>query len=468
MREDVIDWVRANYGCAASGAIYRKIAVWEDWWRGKSRGFHEFWENTIGVGPVRRELYSLRMAKKICEDWAALLLNDRTYFHAEGEAGEFLSRIFHREEFWKRSNHLIERAFASGTGACLLRLENAALDTDGRLYPGAETRVRFDFVDGDHIIPISVEGGRITEAAFVSEVRRRGESLLYVEIHLREKDGYVIQNRYFRDSPFAEDAELTGEVLPDDMAACVMRTGCPYPFFSILTPNIQNAAEEGCGLGQSVYADAIDCLKGVDLAFNNFCRDLKLGGKKVFINQSLIARDDYGNTYTPDDVAQQLFVSVGDTDIAEHPLIEEHNPALRTAENRDAVQSQLDYLSFRCGLGTKHYLFNAADGRSRLTATQYMGERQDTRQNTAKHAKNVTTYIMSVVRPLLWLGKHCMGFPIDEDAAISIRYDDSYFTDTDSERSRDLREVEAGLMSPDAFRMRWYGECAGDEGKTTF
>ena len=84
MREDIIDWIRAEYGCAASVGIYRKIEQWEDWWRGKCRGFHEYWENSVSGGPIRRELYSLRMAKKICEDWAALLLNDRTYFRASG------------------------------------------------------------------------------------------------------------------------------------------------------------------------------------------------------------------------------------------------------------------------------------------------------------------------------------------------------------------------------------------------
>ena len=364
MREDVMDWVRTTYGCAASAGIYRKIALWEDWWRGKCRGFHEYWENAASGGPVRRELFSLRMAKKICEDWAALLLNDRTYFHADGEAGAYLGAVFERESFWERSNHLVERAFASGTGACLLRLEDAVAGEDGTLLPGGGMRVRFDFVDGGHILPISVERGQIVEAAFVSEIRRRGENYLYAEIHLREADGYVIRNRYFRDSAFGE--ALADCELPPDMAPGEMRTGSPYPFFAILTPNIQNAAEEGCGLGQSVYADAIDCLKGVDLAFNNFCRDLKLGGKKVFINQSLIARDDYGNTYTPDDVAQQLFVSVGDTDLSEHPLIEEHNPTLRTTENREAVQSQLDYLAFRCGLGAKHYLFGSAEHRETL------------------------------------------------------------------------------------------------------
>ena len=104
------------------------------------------------------------------------------------------------------------------------------------------------------------------------------------------------------------------------------------------------------------------------------------------------------------------------------------------------------------------------EGKTRLTATQYMGERQDTRQNIVKHTKNVTTYVLSVIRPLLWLAVHRFGqAQVDENAAIVIHYDDSYFTDTESDRTRDLREVEAGLMTRDEFRLRWYS--AGDGGK---
>ena len=207
----------------------------------------------------------------------------------------------------------------------------------------------------------------------------------------------------------------------------------------------------------SVYADAIDCLKGVDLAFNNFCRDIKLGGKKVFLNQTLVSRDEWGNILTPDDVAQQLFVTVGDADIADHPMITEHNPELRSAENAEAVQCQLNYLSFRCGLGAHHYTFADAEGRARLTATQYMGERQDMRQNMAKHQKNVERFLRGAVRALLWCAARVIGLPADEDCAVRVRFDDSYFTDTESQRERDLRELAAGVLTAEEYRRKWIG-----------
>ena len=478
IREDLLARIRETYGCAVSGGMYNKIRRWEDWWRGDVEGFHSYLENAAFGHPVRRRMYGMRMAKKVCEDWAALLLNDRTEIRLGDESAEaWLSRVLAEGDWWRRSNYLVERAFAVGTGACLIRVDGVrkqewkTAGTDDSVTEDAEllrgtapdctgihgwskegnpVRIWFDFVDASGIVPISVEGGRITEAAFVSEITLRGQAYDYLEVHIKRGGTYVIHNRYFKRT----DGGLQEVHLPD-MPEREIDTGCPYPFFAILTPNIQNTAEGAGGLGQSIYGDALDCLRGVDLAFNNFCRDLKLGGKKVFINQSLIRRDDAGNLYTPDDVAQQLFMTVGDSDLADNPMIEEHNPSLRTEENREAVQAQLDYLAFRCGLGTRQYLFSGVQGKAQLTATQYTGERQDMRQNCAKHAQNVTAYLQAVVLPLLWTAVNLLGRPFAVQG-VRVRYDDSYFIDTESERARDLREVEAGLMEPEPFRRRWY------------
>lgn len=484
IEQELMALVAENYGCAVDPRMYEKIGVWEDWWRGSVEGFHTYLESAAFGNPVRRRMYGLRMAKKVCEDWATLLLNDRTYLRLEdAQAEAWVEQVLSEGDFWRRSNYLVEKTFATGTGACLIRVDgigaaewragdNAFVGEDpegtvllrewlgqergihGFSRDGHPVRIWFDFVDAGQIIPISVEGGQITEAAFVSRITLRGKDYDYLEVHLRQTDGYTIHNRYF----CREKGKYTEVSLPD-MPSREIRTGCPYPFFAILTPNIQNTTAHCGGLGQSIYGDALDCLRGVDLAFNNFCRDLRLGGKKVFINHSLIQRDDSGNLYTPDDVAQQLFMTVGDSDLSDTPLIEEHNPSLRTEENRDAVQAQLDYLSFRCGLGTKHYLFSSTMAKTTMTATQYTGERQDMRQNCSKHAQNVTAYLTHVLRPLLWLAVRMLGKTF-APGGIRIDYDDSYFIDAESERARDLREVEAGLMEPAQFRKRWYGEAS--------
>ena len=398
----VFDYLEKHHGICVNYDFYSKIDEWTAWWRGFCKPFHEFSENGIGGMPCKRELYRMNMAKKVCEDWASLLLTERAYITpSDRRADEWLrgkdgSHGFIRDsDFMIRANHLTEKAFALGTGACILKLDGV-YTSRGRLIGGRDSSISVDFVDASHIIPISQKNGRITEAAFVSEIMEDGQNLVYIEIHRTSPGGYVIYNECLKANggalePYDGTQNLLGEV----------HTGSHVPFFSILTPNITNNIDERYGLGISVFSDAVDCLKGVDLAYNNFCRDIKLGGKKVFLNQSLIMRDERGAVYTPDDVAQQLFVTLGDGDISDNLMITEHNPELRTSENAEAVQHQLDYLSFRCGLGTRHYLFSGVQGKAQLTATQYMGEKQDMIQNVAKHRIHLEAFLCTAVRDSL-------------------------------------------------------------------
>jgi len=459
MDNAIIEYLAAVHGIRAPGAFYSKIAEWDAWRRGFYKPFHTFMEGRAAGLPVARELYRLNMAQKICEDWASLILGEKTYIHAADEtASRWLSGEDGEHGFIgeaaliRRSSALVEKAFALGTGAAILRLDGVHCDGN-RLVRSPSARLRVDFVDAGHIVPVSVGSDGITEAAFVSEVNERGKDLVYLEIHRREPDGYVITNEWL--------SYADGKLVPADHMSKVpreIRTGSPVPFFSVLTPATVNCIDERCGLGASVYANAIDCLKGVDLAFNNFCRDLKLGGKKVFINRSLVVRDEAGNVFTPDDVAQQLFVTVGDSDLADDTMITEHNPSLRTEENSDAVQHQLDYLSFRCGLGTRHYLFSGVQGKAQLTATQYTGERQDLIQNTARHRLTLERFLTGIVRASLWAAQNILGIALDSRTALNVVFDDSYFIDSESERERDRAEVAAGLMLPYEYRMKWRGE----------
>ncbi len=455
----IFDYLKERHGIEAPRPYYAVIEEWDAWRRGFWRPFHEFTESSAGGRPIKRELYRLNMAKKICEDWASLLLGERTVINAaDNGTSEWLfgtdgcAGVVGDCGLLRQLGRVCERVFALGTGAAILRLDGVELE-DGRLRPTPAAKMHVDFVDAAHIVPISTDCHGVYEAAFISESRHRGRELCYIELHRLAEDGYVITNEWLE----LRDGKLC-ECEPDRPIAREIRTGSRTPLFALLTPNIENHIDERCGLGVSVYSQAIDCLKGVDLAFNNFCRDLKLGGKKVFMNRSLVMRDENGTMYTPDDVAQQLFVTIGDGELSSDTMICEHNPELRTEENADAVQHQLDYLSFRCGLGTRHYLFSGVQGKAQLTATQYTGERQDLIQNTAKHRINVEDFLRRILRAMLWAGHDVLMLRVDPETELTVRFDDSYFIDSESERTRDRAEVEAGLMRPFEYRMKWRGE----------
>lgn len=406
----------------------------------------------------------MRMAKKVCEDWASLLLNEKTTLTIEGaKESDFLqgndgeSGILGQLHFWPEANALVEKAFYSGTGAFILKIDGMQIQ-DGFVAAGESTKIRIEYLPAQCIIPLTVQGGDIIEAAFISEVIQNGKTYLYLEEHCKEPDGYVIKNRYFRnDNNQMEEVPLPAGIAP------VFRTRSPYPLFAIVRPNIVNPYDYSLGMGVSVFAGAIDNLKGVDLAYNNFCRDFELGGKKVFYNESLIkdCYDAQGNLFrvVPDETLQQLFIKVGEPDLDDKNPITEFNPTLRVTENIDGIQAHLDYLSFKCGLGTKHYQFNAG---SIVTATQYSGDKQELVQNASKHCIVLANALQRIMRAILWAGKNVMNLPLNPEASIAVNFDDGYIIDAETERMRDLQEVRDGLMQRWEYRVKWYGE---DEAK---
>ena len=439
-----------------STGYYSKVDEWKDWWRGFHEPFHQYRELAGDNGMKTRKLYTLKMAKKVCEDWASILLNEKTEIVVEDETSNQLihgdNGVLDNNDFWQLGNALVEKAFYSGTGAFVLKLDGMGLQGE-TVIKSPKAKIKIDYLTAHNIIPLTIRNGKIIEVAFASEVLNRGKRYLYLEIHEIENGKYKITNRYFSN----EDGQLKESSLPNGILP-VVNTGTDIPLFAIFSPNIVNTIPNSNGLGMSVFAQAIDNLKGVDLAFNNFCRDFKLGGKKVFYSDNLIRTDLDGNKITPDDMMQQLFSVVGELPLLENgksSLMTEYNPDLRVQDNRDGIQAHLDYLSFKVGFGTKHYQFN---GSTVVTATQYSGDKQELIQNAAKHYIVIEKALQQIVRAILWAGKEILGQPVNPDAKITINFEDSYIIDKESERQRDLQEIRDGIMQKWEYRTKWYGE----------
>ena len=455
----VLQYLNRKFSAGLQTEYYSNIRLWKAWWQGHVKSFHTFHELS-GDKVLERQLYSMKMAKKVCEDWASILLNEKTEIAIADKASSVFVQgpkqttgVLGDNDFWEHGNELVERAFYSGTGAFVLRLENMAVSADGTVLRSPETQIGIDYLDAMYIYPISIKRGKITEAAFASVQLVQGKWQVYLEEHTLQNGKYIITNELFD--------YMSGSLLPKALPpgiAPVLNTGSSVPWFSIIEPNISNNRLYNNGLGISVYGNAIDELQNVDIAFNNFVKDFKLGGKKVFYNKSMVRRTKDGTAVTPDDIAQQLFLQVdadSDVDADLKTLVQEYNPTLRVDENTKGVQAALDYLSFKCGLGTRYYSF---DGGTIQTATQYTGERQDLVQNANKHYIVVERALQSLVRGILYIGREILGQPVQEDTEIEIRFEDSYIIDKEQERARDKDDVRDGIMQKWEYRAKWYGE----------
>ena len=470
MNKLLIAWINENLGYSISDKYYSRIDEWLNWWRGYYKPFHRF-SYSNGKRKIERDLYTSKMGKKVCEDWASILLNSKTHIKISDEATNLFVQgrretegILGANSFWTKGNRLVEKAFATGTGAVTIhasgiRLTGSGGDLTVAVSPNAS--LDFNYLSADYIIPLTVDNDRITEAAFASSITEKGKKYLLLEVHTLDGNGcYIIENHRF----LAENEQLAEEELPSNMIRRFC-TGSPVPWFAIFMPNIENDAEDNNGLGVSIIHGAIDALKAVDLCFNNFCSDFYLGQKKIFMEKSLVEMDDVGNEIAPDDVHQQLFTFIKfpeENQSDGKKFIQEFNPALRVDDNTKGVQSALDYLSFKCGLGNKHYQFN---GGTVVTATQYTGDKQDLIQNADKHYAEVERFLLSLVRSVIHIGKNLMGADVADNAEIEIDFDRSVIIDDTAERLQDLQEVRDGLMAKWEYRVKWYGETENEAKK---
>ena len=74
-----LNYLNKTRGWAIDADYYGHIETWRQWWQGSVPKVHTR-AAEYANGTKKRPIASLRMPKRVCEDWANLLLNDRTTF----------------------------------------------------------------------------------------------------------------------------------------------------------------------------------------------------------------------------------------------------------------------------------------------------------------------------------------------------------------------------------------------------
>lgn len=425
MSSVIRDYLKKEFH-TASDETYSHIDEWLEWYQGDVRKFHEY-SVYNGVSVTKHRRYSMGMAKKICEDWANLLLSEKVAIKA-GSYEKRLEALLDRNNFRVRGNQLVELAFALGTGAFVE-------------YMGEEREIVIDYVRADMIYPLSWDNGDVTECAFASTRVVDGRERIYLQIHRTGKpdgepaedpDRYYIENRYL-------DAESGKELeIPEGIEA-VAGTGYEKPLFQILTPNICNNIDLDSPLGVSVYANSIPQLKGCDLIYDSYVNEFVLGRKRVLVPISMAKRmmQEEGVQMPAFDPNDTVFYQMPGDRQADLKLTEV-DMSIRAQEHELGIQRSLDLLSLKTGMGTGRYQFDSSGGAK--TATEVISDKSDLYQNRQRNAILVRNAVTALVRAVSFLD-------IGREMEATVDFDDSIIEDTNTTIDRNIKLVEAGLRS---------------------
>ncbi|GCA66167.1 hypothetical protein KGMB01110_06030 [Mediterraneibacter butyricigenes] len=435
-------------------SFYRKIAEWISWYEGNVRRF-SFYRVYTGRGTYKRcQRKSMGMAKKLSEDIADLLLNERVTITLNDEkTNEFVQQILEKNRFLVMGNDCQERKAFTGTVAYIPYLDHVEITEDGEILSG---EISINYVDAPNIYPVSWTNGRVTECVFTFPHTVARKKYVQVQSHLLENGEYVIRNTVLKcESGSQEGTELSKEewrkLKPFKTLAEEVKTGSSEPQFVIDRLNITNNADENNPMGIAIFANAIDVLKKLDIEYDSYCNEFELGRKRIFVKPELLTNTDGSPAFDPDD---SVFYALPEDDANSEGLLKEVDMTLRADQHSKAINDDLNYLSLKCGFGTDRYQFGASGAK---TATEIISENSDMYRMLKKHEILLEDALKQLIRIIIRLGI-VLNYSLDADAEIVINFDDSIIEDKETERNRDRQDVSMGVMSHAEYRAKWYGE----------
>lgn len=422
------------------------VEEWYEWYQGYVQKFHSY-SVFNGRRKVNMKRMSLAMAKRVCEDWANLLINEHTDITLSNEEAQAaVEQIFEDCHFWRKANDGVEKTFALGSGAFVVTVNDIEINDAGDIISNDKARVKVSFVNAKKIRPITFEDGDITECAFITV----GDKKTTIAVHLLDDDGnYQIHNIVCEGT---DEDNLTYS--PDNYY--VFDTKSPTPWFYVFRPNVANNIELNSPLGVSVFANAIHVLESIDLFFDSYVNEITLGRMRIFVN----AKQTTYNVKTGEEIEvfdsnDVVFYTLPEADNDDGVFIKNETPTLRITDHQTGLQSQLNLLSQACGFGTNRYKF---DGGSIATATQIVSENSDLFRNLKKHEIIIEEALKTVVKAVIYASNTFTNTYIDPAVNIEIKFDDSIIEDKASEQANDRMDVSMGVMSKAEFRAKWYNE----------
>ena len=453
---------------------------------------------------------SIHPAMRVCQEWGSLLLNDKTQVVCEEQAcTDWLSEFFTRTGFMPAAQATVVKAFGMGTGAWALWV-----DADAR-------KVRIRHYDARMVLPLSWDEEGVSECAFVTRVFYRGKAFDQLQMHLRgglgvdggssspftpshgnpggaspsqpspspshampgpdtssesSSHGNASSDSY--PAPLPSQSSLShgnegtyriitvlfdeeGNIVEPSGVCAEYDTGSAFPTFSIVRPAIDNTRVDMSPYGQSVFANAIDAVQAVDIAFDAIFNEISVSKMRIFLSDVMFDKETSGT-------GKKVTIPFGKNDctvfrkvMSTDDMIQEFAPALRTSSQAEAFRIALQMLGDLTGFGIQYFDFDNAGYVK--TATEVSSDNSQLMRNIARHEHALEQSIASICRSLMSVYRS-LGEDIPDEGTVRVDFDDSVITDTAAEKRLAMSEVGVTLH-PYEYRMRFYGESEDEARK---
>jgi A118 family predicted phage portal protein len=317
---------------------------------------------------------TIKFAKFVCGEIGRLatLAIDVTF---DGARKEYMT------QFWEKSVHDRIREWTELMCACgtvILKPNGTGVDL--------VTPDRFEItsIDGNH---------NITGIVFQDSYREGDEYFTKLEYHrfftasVRMPDAeeytettyYSISNRAFVSKNAGEigkpiDLNMTNWAALQPDVHITKRNGeqINSMLFGLFRMPSSNDIDLSSPLGLSAFADAIEELKDLDIAYSRNAEEIEESRRMVIVDDRLIAKpaykDEKGNTVRPTVKMPKFFKALAGVGVRDEEVYHEVNPTLNTDTRKSGINQQLSLVGVKCGFSNGYFVIDEKTGM--VTATQ--------------------------------------------------------------------------------------------------
>jgi len=310
-------------------------------------------------------------------------------------------------------------------------------------------------VQADGFFPSSFDAaGNVTGAAFTERYVCGSNYYTRVEYHSFEPTVYTVINKAFSSNSgetLGKEISLTDVSVWADIEPYKKLSDVKAPLFSYFKIPNANFIDSESPLGVSVFAKAEPLLADADEIYSQLIWEFKSGQRKIIASLDALKKQNDDGTLAMPTLDDGVFVAL---DTADQNFYQAFSPELRDEPIRRGLDRVLRQIELLCGLASG----TIADAQTvEKTATEMKISKQRTYSTVADIQRSLKQALEGLVYAMDYYAGHFKLAPAGK-LNISFDFDDSVIVDAEYEQKLWLQEVAAGLMSPEEYRMRRYGE----------
>lgn len=453
------------------------VWVWKWLWKGYYKPWHLVKCPTIDNSRAERTLFRLNIPKAITAELAGLIwgeqcavnvsINGRKEDETDPDPlNAFVQKVLSDNAFWEKQQESIEQGCALG-GAALKTWAEAKHDDKGNEIPESR-KIRVGYCAADQFIPISWDNARVTEAVFVSRIARGGWYYTRLEWHRWNGETYVISNELYRSEitkgAASESQDILGVRYPLSEIYPYIDPETPVPveeeLFSYWRTPIANNLDDNSPLGVSVYANALETLHALDICYDSFVREFRLGKKRIIVPSRLVrtvvdpVTEEVRRYFDATDETYEALAADNPEDLK----ITDNSVVLRVEEHIAAINAFLSILCLQIGFSAGTFTFDQHEGLK--TATEVISENSKTYKTIRTIQNQIRPAVEHLIRniidvAILYGMTDENGVTVESMVApgynVQVVFDDSVTQDRQTNLNEGVMLVGAGLLSKYTF-----------------